>query len=46
VTFTAELATVTVVDFTPDEAGVKDKLPVVQVVPEVSTRFAVQVPSA
>jgi hypothetical protein len=46
VAFAAELATVMVVDFAPDEVGVKDRLPVVQVVPDVSTRFAVQVPSA
>jgi hypothetical protein len=46
VTFAAELVTVTVVDFTPEDVGVKDTLPVVQVVPVVNTRFAVQVPKA
>ncbi len=43
-TFAAELETVTVVDFTPAEVGVKDNVPVVQVV--AMTAFAVQVPSA
>lgn len=45
-TFAAELVTVTVVDFAPAEVGVKDRAPVVQVEPAVSTKFAVQVPSA
>jgi hypothetical protein len=46
VAFATELATVTVVDFAPVEVGVKESWPVVQVVPAVSTRFAVQVPKA
>jgi hypothetical protein len=44
--FAAELDTVTVVDFTPAEVGVKESCPVVQVLPAVRTAFAVQVPSA
>jgi hypothetical protein len=44
--FAAELATVTVVDLVPEEVGVNARLPVVQVVPAVKTKFAVQAPSA
>ncbi len=36
----------TVVDFAPKEVGVKLNAPVVQVLPEAITAFAVQVPSA
>ena len=43
---TAELATVTVVDFAPELVGVNDRAPVVQVLPEVRTAPAVQVPRA
>jgi hypothetical protein len=46
VAFAAELATVIVVDFAPEELGVKETLPVGQVPPEIRTAFAVQVPSA
>jgi hypothetical protein len=46
VLFAAELATVTVVDLTPAEVGVKVRLPVVQMPLAVITAFAVQVPRA
>jgi hypothetical protein len=46
VAFAAELATVIVVDFAPEEVGVKESWPLVQVPPAIKTAFAVQVPSA